>query len=159
MIKVTIISMGRLKEKFFCAAQEEYAKRLSSYCNLEIIEIPPENLPESPSKSLVEAALLKEAEKIEKRMPKSCLRIALCVEGKRFTSEALAEKIENAVDRGNPICFIIGSSYGLHSSVKEKSDLKMSLSDMTFPHRLFRIMLLEQIYRSFKINEGGTYHK
>lgn len=159
MIKVTLITLGKLKEKYLRDAVDEYAKRLSRYCKLEIIEFAPVSLPEKPSQSEIDSALLKEAELIEKRIPDGSIVTALCVEGKSLTSEKLAEFVELNTNSGKNMCFIIGSSYGLCDTVKQKSDLKLSLSAMTFPHQLFRVMLLEQIYRAFKINEGSTYHK
>ena len=159
MIKITLITLGKLKEKYLKDAVDEYAKRLSRYCKLEIVELNPINLPEKPSQSEIDAALLKEAELIEKRIPAEAFVTTLCVEGKTISSEGLADFVNTNTNSGKNMCFIIGSSYGLCPSIKQKSDLKLSLSAMTFPHQLFRVMLLEQIYRAFKINEGSTYHK
>ena len=159
MIKITLITIGKLKEKYLRDAVEEYAKRLSRYCKLDIIELSPVTLSDNPSQSEIDTALLKEAEAIEKRIPDGSIVTALCVEGKSNTSEQLAEFVEKNTNEGKNMCFIIGSSFGLSDTVKQKSNLKLSLSAMTFPHQLFRVMLLEQIYRAFKINEGSTYHK
>lgn len=159
MIKITLITLGKLKEKYLRDAVEEYAKRLSRYCKLDIIELSPVTLSDNPSQSEIDTALLKEAEIIEKRIPDGSIVTALCVEGKSNTSEQLAEFVEKNTNEGKNMCFIIGSSFGLSDTVKQKSNLKLSLSAMTFPHQLFRVMLLEQIYRAFKINEGSTYHK
>ena len=159
MIKITLITLGKLKEKYLRDAVEEYAKRLSRYCKLDIIELSPVTLSDNPSQSEIDTALLKEAEIIEKRIPDGSIVTALCVEGKSNTSEQLAEFVEKNTNEGKNMCFIIGSSFGLSDTVKQKSKLKLSLSAMTFPHQLFRVMLLEQIYRAFKINEGSTYHK
>ena len=159
MIKITLITLGKLKEKYLRDAVEEYAKRLSRYCQLDIIELSPVTLSDNPSQSEIDTALLKEAEAIEKRIPDGSIVTALCVEGKSNTSEQLAEFVEKNTNEGKNMCFIIGSSFGLSDTVKQKSNLKLSLSAMTFPHQLFRVMLLEQIYRAFKINEGSTYHK
>ena len=159
MIKVTFITLGKLKEKYLRDAVDEYAKRLSRYCKLEIIELTPINLPDNPSQSEIDNALLKEAEAIEKRIPQNSVVTALCVEGKSLSSEQLASFVDQNTNSGKNMCFIIGSSYGLSETIKQKADLKLSLSAMTFPHQLFRVMLLEQIYRAFKINEGSTYHK
>ena len=159
MIKITLITLGKLKEKYLRDAVEEYAKRLSRYCKLDIIELSPVTLSDNPSQSEIDTALLKEAEAIEKRIPDDSVVTALCVEGKSNTSEQLAEFVEKNTNEGKNMCFIIGSSFGLSDTVKQKSNLKLSLSAMTFPHQLFRVMLLEQIYRAFKINEGSTYHK
>lgn len=159
MMPLTIISVGKLKEKYYCDAQNEYVKRLSRYCDLKLIEILPEALPQIPSAAQIDAALLKEAERIEKQIPKNAFCAALCVEGTEISSEEFSKKISRLKNDGKAVCFIIGSSYGLCDSVKKRCDLKLSVSKMTFPHRLFKIMLLEQIYRAFKIDEGGTYHK
>lgn len=159
MIKITFITLGKLKEKYLRDAVDEYTKRLSRYCKLDIVELSPVNLPDNPSQSEIDIALSKEAEMIEKRMPQNSVVAALCVEGKQFSSEDFADFVEKNTDSGKNMCFIIGSSYGLGNIIKQKADLNLSLSRMTFPHQLFRVMLLEQIYRAFKINEGSTYHK
>ena len=159
MIKCKIIAMGSLKEKFFKEACGEYIKRLSRFCDLDICEIEPQKLPEKPSVGEIENALKKEAEQISKKIPQNSLVIALCVEGKQMSSEKLAEKIKEVSAVGRGLCFIIGSSHGLADEVKKNSDLRLSLSEMTFPHKLFRVMLLEQIYRGFMINSGSEYHK
>lgn len=159
MIKITIIALGKLKENYLRDAVDEYAKRLTRYCKLEILELNPINLKEKPSQSEIDAALLKEAEMIEKRIPDNSIVTALCVEGKTLSSENLAEFVDKNTNSGKNMCFIIGSSYGLSETIKQKADRRISMSAMTFPHQLFRVMLLEQVYRSFKINEGGTYHK
>ena len=159
MIKLTFITIGKLKEKYLRDAVDEYAKRLSRYCKLDIVELNPISLSEKPSHSEIEAALSKEAEMIEKRIPENSVVTALCIEGKGNTSEQFAEFVDKNINSGKNMCFIIGSSYGLSDIVKQKADLKLSLSKMTFPHQLFRVMMLEQVYRAFKINEGGTYHK
>ena len=151
--------MGKIKEKFLTDAVNEYSKRLSRYCSLDIAEIAPVLLPENPSQSEIAAALEKEAELIRRRIPKNADVTAMCVEGRQMSSEAFAKKIQSGCNCGKPQCFIIGSSYGLDEGLKCECRSRMSVSEMTFPHRLFRIMLLEQIYRAFKINEGGTYHK
>ena len=159
MIKITLITLGKLKEKYLRDATDEYAKRLSRYCKLDVVELTTVSLPDNPSQTEVDVALNKEAEMIEKRIPDGSIVTALCVEGKSFSSEDLADFVEKNTNSGKNMCFIIGSSYGLSSSVKQRASLKLSLSAMTFPHQLFRVMLLEQIYRAFKINEGSTYHK
>lgn len=159
MIKVNIIALGRLKEKYLSEAVKEYSKRLSRYADLNIVELEPVRLPDKPSQSEIEAALTKESEMIFKKIPQGSFVCSLCVEGKTLSSEGLAQRIAELSSMGKNITFIIGSSYGLSESVKKASDMKLSLSAMTFPHQLFRVMLLEQIYRAFKINEGSTYHK
>lgn len=159
MIKITLITLGKLKEKYLRDASAEYEKRLSRYCKLEIIELSPINLSDKPSQSEIDAALLRETENIEKRIPENSCVVTFCVEGKKISSEKFSDFVSGNLNGGKNMCFIIGSSYGLSNKIKQRSDLKMSLSDMTFPHQLFRIMSLEQIYRAFKIIEGSTYHK
>ena len=160
MQKVTILCTGKLKEKFYLDAASEYAKRLSRFCKLDILELPEERLPENPSPAQVEAALSKEADAVRAKLPASCLLIAMCVEGKERSSEALARYLAEAAARGaGHIVFLIGSSYGMHPSLKQQADLRLSMSPMTFPHHLLRVMLLEQIYRAYQINAGSRYHK
>ncbi|MDO4608284.1 MAG: 23S rRNA (pseudouridine(1915)-N(3))-methyltransferase RlmH [Clostridia bacterium] len=159
MIKITLITLGKLKEKYLRDAVDEYAKRLSRYCKLDIIELNPIMLSDKPSQSEIDTALAKEAEMIEKRIPDGAEVVPLCVEGKSLSSEQLAEFVDTNTNSGKNMCFIIGSSYGLSDTIKQKATLKLSMSKMTFPHQLFRVMCLEQIYRAFKINEGSTYHK
>ncbi len=159
MIKITLICLGRLKEKYLKDACDEYKKRLSRYCSFEAIEIEPVRLSEKPSQAEIDAALSKEAEMIIKKIPQTSDVYTLCVEGKPLSSEKFAENIKASQNTGRNVVFIIGSSYGLSEKVKTLSRLRLSFSAMTFPHQLFRVMLLEQIYRAFKINEGSTYHK
>ena len=159
MIKVTVIALGKLKEKYLTEAVNEYKKRLSRYCNFEIVEIEPVKLPEKPSLSEIDIALSKEAELILKKISADSLVISLCVEGKELSSPEFAEKIRENSNLGKNLTFVIGSSYGLSEKIKKSSDLRLSLSVMTFPHQLFRVMLSEQIYRAFKIIEGSVYHK
>lgn len=159
MIKCKIIALGSLKEKYFKEACAEYQKRLSRFCDLEICEIEPVRLPDNPSTGEIENALKKEADQIIKKIPQNAKVIALCVEGKEMPSEKLAAQIDEISAMGQGICFIIGSSYGLSNDVKKMADLRLSLSKMTFPHKLFRVMLLEQLYRGFMINQGSQYHK
>ncbi len=160
MIKIKIIALGKLKEKYLREAVEEYSKRLSAYAKLEIIEIEPERLPDDPSDLQIEAALKSEAEKIMKKIESDSFTAAMCIEGKQMESTEFSRLLVDKMNFGTGVFnFIIGSSCGLHESVKQRADLKFSFSKMTFPHQLFRIMLLEQIYRSFKIAEGAKYHK
>lgn len=159
MIKITLIALGKLKEKYLSDAVMEYKKRLSRYCNLDICEIEPVRLSDKPSEAEIKSALEKESQLIMKKIPSGSKVISLCVEGKEMPSEPFAKRIEEFCSAGQNITFIIGSSYGLCETVKKQSDIKLSLSQMTFPHQLFRVMLLEQTYRAFKINEGSTYHK
>jgi len=159
LIKITLITLGKLKEKYLRDAVDEYSKRLSRYCKLDIVELTPVSLPEKPSQNEIDCALEKEAEMIKRRIPDGNVVVSLCVEGKSMSSEGFAQFIDCNINSGKNMCFIIGSSYGLSDNIKQISGLKLSLSAMTFPHQLFRSMLLEQIYRAFKINEGSTYHK
>ena len=160
MQKVTILCVGKLKEKFYADAVSEYTKRLSRYCKLEIIELSEERLPEAPSPAQIDAALSKEADAIRGKLPPSAFVIAMCVEGKTRSSEELARLMADTASRGEShLVFLIGGSFGLHPSVKRRADMLLSFSDMTFPHQLFRVMLAEQIYRAFKINNNEPYHK
>lgn len=159
MIKCKIIALGDLKERFFKDACEEYKKRLSRFCDLEICEINPVRLNEKPARAEIENALLREAELIKKKIPQNSRVIALCVEGKQNSSEEFAEMLKEISNYGQGLCFIIGSSFGLSNEIKQLADIKLSVSKMTFPHKLFRVMLLEQIYRGFMINAGSDYHK
>lgn len=158
MIKVTLIALGKLKERYLADAVAEYTKRISRYADLSIKEIEPVKLAANPSDADIKAALKKEAELIFSSVPKRSFLISLCIEGKKLSSEQLSALIDEKSADGN-VTFIIGSSYGLDKSVKDSSNLMLSMSDMTFPHQLARVMLLEQIYRAFKITEGSAYHK
>jgi len=161
MQKVTLICVGKLKEKFYQAACGEYQKRLSRYCKLEVVELPEERLPEHPSQAQITAALAREAEGIFARLPPSASLIALCIEGRMRSSEELAQLMAAWSNRGEKqqLVFVIGGSFGLHDSVKTRAWTQLSMSPMTFPHHLARVMLLEQIYRACQINAGGKYHK
>ncbi|MDY3282274.1 23S rRNA (pseudouridine(1915)-N(3))-methyltransferase RlmH [Dysosmobacter sp.] len=160
MQKVTILCVGKLKEKFYADAAAEYAKRLSRFCRLEIIELPEERLPENPSPALVDAALAREAEAIRGKLPAGAVAVAMCVEGPLLSSEELAKRMAGwAGQGGSHLVFVIGGSFGLHPSVKTAAAQRVSMSPMTFPHHLARVMLLEQIYRAYQINAGARYHK
>ena len=160
MQKVTIVSVGRLKENYLRDACSEYIKRLSGYCSLTIVELDPEKIPEKPSPLQLQNVIAKEGKKILGKIPTGAMLVSMCIEGKLLSSTELAEKIEfSAVGSFSNICFVIGGSYGLSKKVKDISHFKLSMSPMTFPHQLARVMLLEQIYRSFKIIEGSSYHK
>ena len=160
MQKVTILCVGKLKEKFYVDAVAEYTKRLGRFCKLDIVELAEERLPEDPSPAQIGAALAKEADAIWGKLPPSAYVIAMCVEGKTRSSEELARLMADSASRGDShLVFLIGGSFGLHPSVKELAAVKLSMSPMTFPHHLARVMVLEQIYRAFKINEGSSYHK
>lgn len=160
MLQIRLICVGKLKEKFYLDASKEYLNRLSAYCKIDVEEIPEARLPERPSEAEIAAALKAEADAVGEKIIKGAAVIALCIEGAQIDSEGLAGRVEKYASEGiSRLCFIIGGSCGLHPSVKERADMKLSMSRMTFPHHLARVMLLEQIYRSFKILEGGKYHK
>jgi len=158
-MKITIIAVGKIKEKYLVEGIKEYSKRLSKYTKLEIIEIPDEHAPENLSKKELDIIKDKEGKKIESRIKDSYV-IALAIKGVMFTSPELANKIEDIKTyNSSHITFIIGGSLGLSNSVLRKANLLMSFSEMTFPHQLMRLILLEQIYRSFRINNNEPYHK
>lgn len=155
---VNLIVIGKLKEDYLRNACDEYIKRLSRYCNTEIHELSEYRLSENPSQKEIENALQKESESMRK-FAKGYI-IPLCIEGKQVTSPELSGIIQNAVVSGNnTVTFIIGSSFGLAPEIKSMGDFRLSMSKMTFPHQLARVMLLEQIYRAFQISTGGKYHK
>ena len=155
-MNVYVIHVGNLREKYYADAVAEYEKRLGRFCRLKNVEIREERLPDQPSEAQIGAALAAEGKRILEALPERAYRIALCVEGKQLSSEELAAAIEGAA---RDTVFIIGSSYGLSDTVKAACDLRLSFSRMTFPHRLMRVMLAEQIYRALSINAGGGYHK
>ena len=160
MQKVSIICVGKLKEKFYADAVSEYTKRLSRFCKLEILELPEDRLPDAPSRAQIDAALSKEADAIRGKLPPAALLIAMCVEGKPHSSEVLAQLMAESANRGEShLVFLIGGSFGLHPSIKSMAAVRLSMSPMTFPHHLARVMLLEQIYRGYQINTGSKYHK
>lgn len=160
MLAVKFICVGKLRERFYMDAFREYTKRLSAYCRFEVAEPTESRLPERPSDAEIKGALAKEAVDIVKWIPQDAYVVALCVEGRQMPSEAMARLIEERENSGKPkLCFVIGGSYGLADVVKERADLRLSMSEMTFPHHLARIMLAEQVYRGFKIREGSRYHK
>ena len=160
MLNVHIFCVGKLKEKFYAQAVAEYTKRLSAYCKLEILELPEERLPDRPSRAQIDAALAREAAAIRAKLPPSSSVVALCVEGKTRSSEEVAQLLDGfAMSGAKHLVFLIGGSYGLDEELKKEAWVRLSMSPMTFPHHLARVMLLEQIYRGFKINEGSAYHK
>lgn len=159
MLNFRIVCVGSLKESYLRDAVAEYAKRLSAFCEPSIIELKEYKLPDPPSPAEIEKALDEEAERILKAaLPKS-YKIALCVEGKQFSSEKLAKKLEEIEQANSALTLIIGSSHGLSSKVKNACDLRLSISELTFPHQLVRVMLLEIFYRCFNIIKGTKYHK
>ncbi len=158
MYSIKLIAVGKLKEEYLRAASLEYSKRLQAFCSLKIIEVDECRLSDKPSQKEIENALENEAKTIMKHA--SGYIIPMCIEGKQMKSSDFSEKISNiAVTGSSEISFIIGSSYGLSDKIKSMADFKMSMSEMTFPHQLARIMLLEQIYRAFMISSGKSYHK
>ena len=159
-MKITVITVGKLKEKYLKDAIAEYTKRLSKYCKLEIIEVTDEKTPDSASETLETQIRSKEAERIMKYVKEDAYVITLEIAGKQLTSEELADKIEKLGIQGiSHITFIIGGSIGLGKEVLNRSDYALSFSKMTFPHQLMRVVLLEQIYRSYRIINGEPYHK
>lgn len=160
MFDITLICMGKLKEKFYLSAEGEYEKRLKGYCNFHLIELPEVRLPENPSAAEIAAGLEKEADSIAEKLPKGCWFCVFTPEGKLLSSEALAEKIQDVKLSGkSSACFLIGSSFGIAPRIKEMAELKLSMSPMTFPHHLARIMVMEQLYRAEAIQKGSKYHK
>ena len=157
---VNVIFVGSLKESFFAEAVAEYEKRLGAYCKVNNIFIKDERLSDKPSQAEVSAAFKKEGERILAALPARSYKIALCVEGKQMKSEDFAALFENIATNGySEISFIIGGSFGLSEEVKAACDKRMSVSMMTFPHRMMRVILLEQVYRAYNIIGGGKYHK
>ena len=160
MQKVTLICVGKLKEKFYAQATAEYAKRLSRFCKLEIVELPESRLSDSPSPAEISQALTAEAALIEAKLPKGSALVAMCIEGEELSSPQLAEKMRQfAVSGVSNLTFLLGGSVGLSPAIKAQADFRLSMSPMTFPHHLARVMLLEQIYRAYQINAGTKYHK
>ena len=160
MFDITLICMGKLKEKFYLSAAAEYEKRLKGYCSFKLLELPEHRLPENPSPAEIQAGLEKEAELILSKIPKGAWLCTLTPEGKIISSDELAEKMADVKNSGkSSACFLIGSSFGMAQRIKEKADFKMSMGKMTFPHHLARIMVLEQLYRAEAIQAGSKYHK
>lgn len=158
-MNITIISVGKIKEKYFTLAIEEYSKRLSRFTKLNIIEVPDEKIPDNASEKEMEIIKEKEGAKIFAKLPDNSFIITLCIEGKEFSSKQLADKITDISMTSSSITFIIGGSLGLCDAIKDKSKLRLSFGRMTLPHQLMRVVLLEQIYRAFKINNNENYHK
>lgn len=160
MQRVTILCVGKLKERFYTEAVAEYAKRLGRFCRLDIVELPESRLPDDPSPAQIRQALETEASLIRARIPKGAAVIAMCIEGQTLSSPQLAQRMGRfAVGGESSLVFLIGGSVGLDESVKAQAELRLSMSPMTFPHHLARVMLLEQIYRAYQINAGTKYHK
>ena len=160
MFDITLITMGKLKEKFYISAAQEYTKRLSGYCHFTLVELPESRLPENPSPAEIAVGLEKEAETILARIPKSSWFCVFTPEGKELSSEKFAEKMKDVKLSGkSSAIFLIGSSFGIAPIVKERADFRLSMGPMTFPHHLARIMVLEQLYRAEAIQAGSKYHK
>ena len=159
-MNVSIVCVGKLKEKYWTEACKEYAKRLSAFCSFSIIEVDEERLPDSPSQAQIDSAVEKEGQRILSRIPKNSCIIPMCIEARQKSSEGLAKELHQlSVNGCSSFAFIIGGSWGLSREVKESSGFRLSMSDMTFPHQLARVMLCEQIYRAFMIMTGRKYHK
>ena len=158
--KITLICVGKLKERFFTDACNEYLKRLGRFCSAEVKEISESRVSDNANESEISAAMAQEADKILSLLPEKAYVVAMCVEGEKISSEKFAKGIaKTALSGYNHTAFIIGGSNGLDEGLKKRADLRLSMSDMTFPHHLARVMLLEQIYRAFQINNNGKYHK
>lgn len=159
-MKITIITVGKVKESYFRGAIEEYSKRLSKYCRLEIVEVADEKTPDKAGATEENQIKLKEAERISRYLREDAYVMALAIEGKQPDSVQLAKKIQTLAVQGNShIQFIIGGSLGLHDTILSRADYKLSFSNMTFPHQLMRVILLEQIYRAYRIINNEPYHK
>ena len=157
---VTVICVGKLREKFFADAADEYLKRLKRLMPVSVIELPDEPEPAQPSEKLNEAVMRREGEKMLSRIGQQDYVIAMCIDGKQFESPELANQLQNLFTQGRShITFLIGGSLGMHPDVLKRANERMSMSKMTFPHQLARVMLLEQLYRAAKINAGERYHK
>ena len=160
MFNITVIAVGKLKEKFYLGAVEEYQKRLRGYCEFRLIELPEYRLPENPSEAQIAEGLAKEAQSIREKLPKNAWFCVLTPEGKQLSSEDLAGKLSELKSSGkSAACFLIGSSFGIAPEIKQLADFRLSFSKMTFPHHLARVMLLEQLYRAESIQAGSRYHK
>ena len=159
-MKFTVVAVGKLKERFYQEAAAEYVKRLGRHCKLDVVELPESRLPEDPSPGEIQRALAAEAAAIREKLPRGGAVIALCIEGKPCSSVELSRRMQElAVSGKSQLTFLIGGSVGLAEDLKRQADWRLSMSPMTFPHHLARIMLLEQIYRAYQINAGSRYHK
>lgn len=160
MINVTLIYVGKLKEKYLRDGCDEYIKRIGAFCSLNMVEINEEKISDNPSPAQIETVIQKEGERILAKIPSGAYVVPMCIEGKQLSSEELSQMIEkNSVQGTSRFVFIIGGSYGLSDEVKKRASFKLSMSKMTFPHQLARMMLLEQLYRAFSISNNGKYHK
>ena len=160
MFNVTVLAMGKMKEKFYTQAVEEYSKRLGAYCKFQLVELPEHRLPENPSPAEIADGLAREGRLIREKLPKGAWFCVLTPEGRKLSSEAFAATLAEVKTGGrSAACFLLGSSFGIAPEIKALADLKLSFSDMTFPHHLARVMLLEQLYRAESIQAGARYHK
>ena len=160
MTGITVLALGKLKEPFYIQAAEEYAKRLSGFCRFQLLELPEYRLPEDPSPAQIADGLSREARLIREKLPKGAWLCVLTPEGKKLSSEAFASTLAAVKSGGrSQLCFLLGSSFGIDPGIKALADLRLSFSDMTFPHHLARVMLLEQLYRAESIQAGSKYHK
>lgn len=159
MLTVRIIAVGSLKEAYLREAVAEYRKRLGGFCRVEEVSVKESRLPDDPSAQEIASALHEEGRQILSAMPPRAYRIAMCVEGKQLSSEQLAKKLETASQTASEVDFVIGSSFGLSDEVKAAADLRLSVSALTFPHQLMRVILYEAVYRAMNIQRGTKYHK
>ena len=159
MATIRFISVGTLKEDYLRDAVAEYKKRLSGFCQVEEVNLKESKLPQDPSESEITRALDDEAKQILAAMPDKAYKIAMCVEGKQYDSPELAGIFEKAFLSSNELCFVIGSSHGLSDEVKSRANLRLSVSKLTFPHQLMRVLLIEAVYRCMSITKGTKYHK
>ena len=160
MLNVTVLCVGKLKEAYWRDACAEYEKRLKPFCRFTLIEVAEERLPDNPSAAQISATIEAEGKRLLERLPKDCAVIPMCIEGKELNSPSLAARLDKlAVEGTSHIAFVIGGSWGLSEAVKSRAVLRLSMSPMTFPHQLARVMVLEQVYRAFQISSGGKYHK
>ena len=160
MLNITLLCVGKLKESYWRDACAEYEKRLGAFCRFRLVEVAEERIPDNPSVSQISATVEAEGKRLLEHIPRDSAVIPLCIEGKELDSPALAARMQKlAVDGTSHIVFIIGGSWGLSEAVKGRATLRLSMSLMTFPHQLARVMVLEQVYRAFQISSGGKYHK
>lgn len=159
-MNVNFIAMGKIKESFYREACAEYLKRLGGYAAVKMLEPDPVDLPQNPSQAQIDKALAKESEKIGESIKSGSFTVAMCIEGKTLSSEQLAQKLDELANRGiSTVNFVVGSSFGLSEDFKRSADLRLSMSPMTFPHSLARVMLIEQVYRAYSIINNAKYHK
>ena len=160
MLSISFLCVGKMREKHYMDAFAEYEKRLGAFCRFQLTELPETRLPDTPSPREIAAALEKEGRELQRRIPAGAYVVAMCIEGQQRSSEELAALLEQVAGSGRSrICFLIGGSFGLHSDLKARADLRLSMSKMTFPHHLARVMLAEQVYRGFMIQDHTKYHK